>query len=305
MREEAFETRLESEDIIYFFVSGNTEPNIIHPIVYLVPLVTAPDPSTHAFEEKKSKCDKNDYLINVSHGTSISVLALARSKTSDGANSKAHDTRERKSVLGAGASYHLVNNKSFVGTETASIRDAIYPLKHRTAHGIVSATKVVDVLVGDFKNLISTAYVLKNSHCLLSLGLLVQSNFRFVGGDFESPKLVSPNGLIVICWKTHTAPFVSPIVQDLCLFTEDDNAQCNHDINDCAIQHIQSQIQQVAPDKKPVQLSANSKSDSSYGNKHNSLTKQADKNKRCQPSGEILKAYTTSPTRSVETNKEE
>ena len=80
--------------------------------------------------------------------------------------SKGHDTQEMMCVLDAGASYHIVNTKSLTEEENATISYATHPLHIRTANGIVSATKVVDVPVGDFKNLISVAYVLKNSPCL-------------------------------------------------------------------------------------------------------------------------------------------
>lgn len=70
-------------------------------------------------------------------------------------------------------------------------------------------------------------------------------------------------------------------------------------------QNNPSQIQQVAPDKKPAHLSAKYNSVSYYGEKHNPPAKKADKNKRCTPCGEILKSHTKSPTKSFETNQEE
>ena len=66
-------------------MSGNTLPKIMHPIVYPVPLVTASEPPTHALEAKQCKGDNNDYLIKVSHGASIRVLAPARRTSSHAA----------------------------------------------------------------------------------------------------------------------------------------------------------------------------------------------------------------------------
>lgn len=73
---------------------------------------------------QKNKSDKNGLVVNVSHGTSISDIALARSKTIDAVNSKAHDNIERTGVLYSGASYHIVNVTPLSDEGNASIRDA-------------------------------------------------------------------------------------------------------------------------------------------------------------------------------------
>lgn len=143
LREDAFDIMLKGGGIKTCFVTGIMQPISMQshafpnpsPPVLRQPSLSVKHVRNHAV---------NDYsLVNVFHGTSLSVLAPARNKTSHVQKIIAFDIKNRKFFLDSGASDHIVNCNDVAAEELESMHDATHPLKHRTANGVVTAAKVV------------------------------------------------------------------------------------------------------------------------------------------------------------------
>lgn len=89
------------------------------------------------------------------------------------------------------------------------------PLELTHDHGVVDASRVVDVQLGDVGNMHSTAHGIKSNHRLISLELLIKEAFQFSWHDFEHPVLIAPSGQSRVCLRDHHTPRAALVTQDL------------------------------------------------------------------------------------------